>query len=148
MRQRLAGRLLGTRLVRDALAQRIDIKSVPFPPPPRVFVGLLLLGGSYLLAWPAMALAALAATWLHDATVALLGPPTCYALSWGTFLLGSWLIGPAGMKQGVILGLWLVQRMAAWLARDEHAHSATSDDIGVAAPSAPPSRESSRIVNE
>jgi hypothetical protein len=102
--------LRGTRLVRKALATPIDPVLLQ-PPSARVVTGLVLLGASYLLGWPAVALLGAIAAWLRRPAV-LLGGPVVYGLSWVVFAVGLVLIGSKSISTGRAFGLLLVRRFA------------------------------------
>lgn len=106
LRQRL-GRL---RLVQRALETPIDPVLLR-PPSTRIVVGLILLGASYVLAWPAIALLAAIAAWLRR-PVLLLGGPVLYGLSWLVFAIGLAFIGSKSLGTGRALGMLLVRRLA------------------------------------
>jgi hypothetical protein len=80
-------------------------------PPARVLVGLVLLGASYLVAWPAITVLGAAAAWLR-APKLLLGAPILYGASWAIFAIGLALIGSKSVSAGRALGLALVRKLA------------------------------------
>jgi hypothetical protein len=102
--------LRGTRLVRKALQTPIDPVLLR-PPSARIVVGLILLGGSYVLCWPAIALLGAIAAWLGRPAL-LLGGPLIYGLSWLVFAIGLVFIGSKSIGTGRSLGLLLIRRLA------------------------------------
>jgi len=113
---RLRAWLRGTRLVRKALGTPIDPVLLQ-PPSARIVVGLLLLGASYLLGWPAIALlGAIAAWWRRPAL--LLGGPVLYGLSWAVFAVGLLFIGSKSLGTGRAFGRLLVRKLAERFLRD------------------------------
>jgi hypothetical protein len=80
-------------------------------PSPRVLAGLVLLGVSYLVAWPAIAALGAAAAWLGRPKL-LLGAPVLYGLSWAIFAVGLALIGSKSLVAARALGVTLVRKLA------------------------------------
>jgi hypothetical protein len=80
-------------------------------PPPRIMVGLLLLGASYLLGWPAVLALGAAAAWLRQPRLLVVGP-VVYGLSWAIFAIGLAFIGSKSLSAGRPLGLLLVRKLA------------------------------------
>jgi hypothetical protein len=76
-----------------AAAQRV-------PPPkvtPRFLIGLVVLGLSYLMAWPAIALLGMIAARRGRPAILAAGGPIAYAASTVVFLLGGFLAGRDGL---------------------------------------------------
>jgi hypothetical protein len=80
-------------------------------PSPRIVAGLVLLGASYLLGWPAIAALAAISAWIGRPKL-LLGGPVMYGVSWLVFALGLILIGSKSIAAGRALGLTLVRKLA------------------------------------
>jgi hypothetical protein len=102
--------LRGRRLVQRAL----DTPPDPIfqqRPSARIVAGLLLLGASYLLGWPAIAALGAAAAWLRQPKL-LLGGPVLYGFSWLVFAIALALIGSKSVSAGRALGLALVRKLA------------------------------------
>jgi hypothetical protein len=115
-RRDIRRRLSNSRLVRKALETPIDPVLLR-PPSTRIVVGLILLGASYLLAWPAIALLGAIAAWLGRPTL-LLGGPVLYGLSWLVFAVGLVFLGGKSISTGRAFGLLLVRRLAERFLRD------------------------------
>ena len=98
------------RLVQRALATPID-PTLLRRPPPRIMVGLLLLGASYILGWPAVIALGAAAAWLDQPRL-LVASPVIYGLSWLIFTIGLALIGRKSISAGRAFGLLLVRKLA------------------------------------
>jgi acyl-coenzyme A synthetase/AMP-(fatty) acid ligase len=107
---RLRAWLRGTRLVRKAFDTPVDPVLLR-PPSARIVVGLVLLGASYVLGWPAIALLGAIAAWLRRPAL-LLGGPLLYGLSWAVFAVGLVFIGSKSVSTGRAFGLLLVRRLA------------------------------------
>jgi len=102
--------LVETRLVRRALDTPIDPVLLR-PPSARIVAGLVLLGGSHVLCWPAITLLGAIAAWLRRPAL-LLGGPLIYGLSWLVFAVGLVLIGSKSLGTGRSFGLLLIRRFA------------------------------------
>ena len=113
---RLRAWLRGTRLVRKALDTPVD-PVLRQPPSARIVVGLLLLGASYVLGWPAIALLGAIAAWLRRPAW-LLGAPVLYVFSWAVFAVGLVFIGSKSISTGRAFGLLLVRKLAERYLRD------------------------------
>lgn len=81
------------------------------PPSARVVTGLVLLGASYLVAWPAIGLLGVLAVWLRRPMLIAAGP-VLYGLSWVIFSVGLLLMGTKSIRTGRALGLLLVRKLA------------------------------------
>ena len=91
MRRKIAQYLAGKQYIREVLANPVDLSEFKERPTPRLITGLILMGLSYVIGWPAViALGALAA-WLKEPMIAVIGCPTTYGLSYVVFIVGAWL---------------------------------------------------------
>jgi len=97
-------------LVQSALHEPID-PSLFGRPPARVVVGLILIGASYLVGWPAIAALGTIAAWTGRPKL-LLGGPALYGLSWIVFAVGVAFVGSRSLRSGRAFGLLLVRRLA------------------------------------
>jgi hypothetical protein len=80
-------------------------------PPPRIVVGLSLLGASYILGWPAIIALGAVAAWLRQPKILLSGP-VIYGLSWLVFAVGLAFIGSKSISTGRALVLLFVKKLA------------------------------------
>ena len=106
----LRQRLRRTRLVQTALAEPIDPQLL-LRPSTRIVVGLILIGASYVMCWPAIAALGVVAAWIRQPKL-LLGGPVLYGLSWVVFAAGLALVGSRALRSGRAFGLLLVRRLA------------------------------------
>lgn len=113
---RLRARLRDTRLVRTALATPVD-PALYAPPPPRIVAGLLLLGASYLLGWPAIALLGAVSAW-KGRPVWLIAGPVLYGLSWAVFAVGLALLGKESLGLARAFGRLALRRFAERFLRE------------------------------
>lgn len=90
---KLAARLAETKFVRAALTEEIDIGALRVKPTPRMIAGLILVGLSYVLGWPAVAVFGFLAAYLREPLIAVIGGPATYIFSHLIFLTGAWLAG-------------------------------------------------------
>jgi hypothetical protein len=104
----MVARLAATRFVRDAPAENADLKALTAKPTPRVWIGLGLVGFSYIIGWPAVALLAWTSYQLREPLIIVVGGPVTYGLSHLVFLAGSYL---AGVHYVRIFLRWATRRL-------------------------------------
>jgi hypothetical protein len=107
---KLRVRLRGTKLVQKAIATPVDPVLLQ-PPSARIVTGLILLGASYLLGWPAIAVLGVVAAWLRR-PILLVGSPVLYGFSWLVFAVGLAFLGSSSVRTGRAFGLLLVRKLA------------------------------------
>ncbi len=107
IRARIVARLVRVQFVREAMEEQMDLSTLRAAlrekPTPRAWAGLVLVGISYIIGWPAVGLFALIAYHLHEPLVLVVGGPVTYGLSHVVFMVGSWL---AGARYAVIILRW------------------------------------------
>jgi len=108
IRARIIARLVRVQFVREALEEKADLGTLRAalrekPTPRRVWAGLVLIGISYIIGWPAVGLLALIAYHTREPLVVVVGGPVTYGLSHLALLAGSWL---AGTRYAVIIFRW------------------------------------------
>jgi hypothetical protein len=59
----------------------------------RMIVGLILIGFSYIIGWPAVAALSFLAVYFQEPLIVIIGGPVTYGLSHLVFLAGAWLSG-------------------------------------------------------
>ena len=106
----LRQRLRRMRLVQKALQEPID-PQLFHRPSARIVAGLVLIGASYVLGWPAIAALGAVAAWTRQPKL-LLGGPALYGLSWIVFAAGLALVGSNALRSGRAFGLLLVRYRA------------------------------------
>jgi peptidoglycan/xylan/chitin deacetylase (PgdA/CDA1 family) len=104
----VVARLAAARFVREALAEKADLKAVMAKPTPRVWIGLGLVGFSYIIGWPAVGLLAWISYHLREPLIVVVGGPAAYGLSHLVFLVGSYF---AGVHYVQILLRWATRRL-------------------------------------
>jgi hypothetical protein len=113
IRARIVARLVRVRFVREAMEERADLATLRAalrekPTPRRVWTGLVLIGISYIMGWPAVGLLALIAFHLGEPLVIVVGGPVTYGSSYLVLLAGSWL---AGTRYTIIIFRWATRRV-------------------------------------
>jgi hypothetical protein len=112
IRARIVARLARVRFVCEAMEEKADLSTLRAAlrekPTPRGWVGLGLIGLSYLIGWPAVGLLAVIAYHLREPLVVAVGGPLIYGFSHLVFLAGSWL---AGTRYAVIILRWATRRV-------------------------------------
>jgi hypothetical protein len=98
MIRNIAGRLAKTKHIRRILENPTDLRELRRRPTFRMMTGLVLIGFSYLIGWPAVAALGILAAWLREPMVVVIGGPITYGLSHVVFLAGAWLAGTHYVK--------------------------------------------------
>ena len=91
IRRKIAKYLVGKKYLREILANPVDLSEFKERPTLRLITGLILMGFSYVIGWPAMAALGVLAVWLREPLIAIIGCPTIYGLSHVVFIIGAWL---------------------------------------------------------
>jgi hypothetical protein len=91
IRRKIAKYLAGKKYIREILANPVDLSEFKERPTPRLITGLILMGFSYVIGWPAVAVLGALAVWLKEPLIAIIGCPTTYGLSYVVFIAGAWL---------------------------------------------------------
>jgi hypothetical protein len=89
----LTRKLLAREYVRSAIRDRADLNALRERPAPRIVVGLVIIGLSYCIGWPAVGVLGILAVWWEMPLLAAVGAPLVYGLSHLTFILGFFLAG-------------------------------------------------------
>ena len=105
----MVARWAATRFVREALAEKADLKAMRAKPTPRECIGLGLVGFSYIIGWPAVGLLAWISYHLQEPMIVVVGGPATYGLSHLVFMVGSYF---AGVRYVQILLRWATRRLA------------------------------------
>ena len=93
MFRKIAARLAKTKYVREALEDTADLKSLRIQRTPRMITGLILIGFSYIIGWPAVGAFGLLAVYFREPLIVAIGGPVIYGISHLVFLAGAWLAG-------------------------------------------------------
>jgi hypothetical protein len=93
IRAEMAGWLARTRFGREAMEEKTDLSLLRVRPTARFRLGLVLIGFSYVIGWPAVGLLAWIAYHLGEPLILAIGGPVMYGLSNLVFWVGSWLAG-------------------------------------------------------
>ena len=112
---RMAEHLLAKPFVARAVSTKADLEPFKKKPSLRIIVGLVILGLSFLLGWPAVAGLGALAVKLHSPLIVVAGGPLVYGLSHLVFILGMYL---CGAKYTVIFFRWAtrkgVEQLLSW----------------------------------
>jgi hypothetical protein len=93
MLNKIVHRIADTAYVRRAIAERADLSAFRKKPTARILSGLILIGFSYVIGWPAVAALGVLALYLEEPLVALVGGPLIYGISHLVFIAGMVLAG-------------------------------------------------------
>jgi len=91
MIRKIAEFLAGTKLIREALDHPTDLSEFKKRPTPRLITGLVLMGFSYIMGWPAVTALSMIAVYLQEPLIAIIGCPTIYGFSCVVFFIGALL---------------------------------------------------------
>jgi hypothetical protein len=108
IRARIAARLTRVRFVREAMEEKADLSGLRAKPAVRAWVGLGLIGFSYLIGWPAVGLLAAISYRTGEPLIVAVGGPVTYGLSHLVFLAGFWL---AGAPYAAVFLRWATRRV-------------------------------------
>lgn len=103
----IAGRVARTDFARRAIEEGADLSPFREKPGGRVIAGIVLMGFSYVIGWPAVALFGAAAIYFREPLVVVIGGPLIYGLSHLVFLAGLYL---AGAEYGYAFFRWATRR--------------------------------------
>jgi hypothetical protein len=91
MIRKIINGLSETKYIRGILEHPADLSEFRERPTPRLITGLILMGFSYLIGWPAVAALIFLAARLNEPLIAVIGCPATYGLSYVVFFAGAWL---------------------------------------------------------
>ena len=91
IRRKIAKYLAGRQYIIEILENPTDLSAFSERPTKRLITGLILMGLSYVIGWPAVAALSVLAAWLREPMIAVIGCPTTYGLSYLVFIVGAWL---------------------------------------------------------
>ena len=83
--------LTGRKWVIKLLENPVDLSEFRERPTPRLVIGLILMGFSYVLGWPAVAAFGFLAVYFKEPLIAVIGCPAIYGFSYMVFIVGAWL---------------------------------------------------------
>ena len=90
MIRKIAGILAETKSIREILEHPVDLSEFRERPTPQLIAGLILMGFSYLIGWPAVIVLSILAVYFHEPLIAIIGCPTTYGFSCVVFFIGAW----------------------------------------------------------
>ena len=91
IRRKIAKYLTGRKYIIEILENPTDLSEFKERPTKRLITGLILIGLSYIIGWPAVAALSVLAAWSREPMIAVIGCPTTYGLSYLVFIVGAWL---------------------------------------------------------
>jgi hypothetical protein len=107
-----------TGYVRSAIKEQADLSAFKEKPTPIVIAGVLCIGLSYVIGWPAVAALVVLSVKLENPWIVAVGGPVTYGLSHLVFLLGMYL---SGAKYSLIFLRWLsrvsMEKLLGWANR-------------------------------
>jgi len=91
--QKIIRKAAATKFVQKAIADKADLSSFKERPSLRAIAGIVAIGISYIIGWPAVALLGVISIHLEKPMIAIIGGPLTYGLSHLIFILGMYLAG-------------------------------------------------------
>ncbi len=91
IRKKIAKYLTEKKYISEILSNPADLSEFHQRPTPRLVTGLILMGLSYVIGWPAVAALSALAVWSNEPMIAVIGCPTTYGLSYVVFIVGAGL---------------------------------------------------------
>ncbi len=106
----LARKIEKTRFAQSAVEEQADLSPFKDKPTVRLVIGLILIGLSFILGWPAVGAFGVISVWLKEPLIFLIGGPLTYGFSWLVWAVGMYFTGKESYKYGRIFNRWLVRR--------------------------------------
>jgi hypothetical protein len=103
----IAERIARTEFARKAVSENADLSLFKAKLSARVLFGLILIGLSYLIGWPAVALFSILSIYFGQPLLLIIGGPVIYGISHLVFIAGAYL---AGAKYTYVLLRWATRR--------------------------------------
>ncbi len=91
--RKILEKVAATRFVQKAIADKADLSPFKERPSPRAMAGIVAIGISYIIGWPAVALLSVVSIHLEKPMIVIIGGPLTYGLSHLVFILGMYLAG-------------------------------------------------------
>jgi hypothetical protein len=91
--RKILEKVAATRFVQKAIADKADLSPFKERPSPRAMAGIVAIGISYIIGWPAVALLGVVSIHLEKPMIVIVGGPLTYGLSHLVFILGMYLAG-------------------------------------------------------
>ena len=107
LRQKIAHKLAHTKLGNEAVTEKADLSGFKKRPSFRVLMGIILIGFSYVIGWPAISVLAFISYTYETPLLIVVGGPVLYGISHLVFFLGLYM---AGQNYAKIFFRWAVRR--------------------------------------
>jgi hypothetical protein len=89
----IVNRIAQTEFVRTSIEEKADLSAFKGRPTARTISGLMLMGFSYIIAWPAIGVLGIVSVHFRKPSLIVFGGPVLYGLSHLVFTAGMWLTG-------------------------------------------------------
>lgn len=120
--------LAATKFGKSAVQEKADLSAFKKRPSPRVMMGIIVMGFSYIIGWPAVSVLGVIAYQWDMPLLFIAGGPALYGTSHLAFLLGLYLAGADYMK---ILLKWGVRRLLEKYGGSETRQGDTEKGMGI-----------------
>ena len=102
----IINRIAATNYVRSAIEDKADLSAFKQKPTIRIITGVLAIGFSFVICWPAITALTTLSIYLHKPLLIVIGGPVLYGFSHLVYLAGMYL---AGAKYTKIFLRWLTR---------------------------------------
>jgi hypothetical protein len=110
LRKFIARRVARTAFAKKAIEEKADLSAFKEKPSTKLMIGVFLIGFSFVICWPCVALCGILAVYFEEPLFIVIGGPAFYALSWLVWSTGMFLTGAENIKYGGIFLRWAVRR--------------------------------------
>jgi hypothetical protein len=114
-RGRFVGWLCRRSHFKRLLAEPVDLSPFKEPPSRKLLIGLALIGVSFVLGWPLIAVVGGVAVYLRNPWIAVLGGPAVWWFSHFVWTAGMFVAGPDSLYYGNLLTRWWLRRVLLWV---------------------------------
>lgn len=106
----IARRVARTRFARRAIEEKADLSAFKEKPSTKLLVGVFLIGISFVVCWPCIALCGILAVYFEEPLIIVIGGPAFYAFSWLVWSVGMLLTGVENVRYGGLFLRWVARR--------------------------------------
>ena len=115
-----------TEFVRTSIEEKADLSAFDGRPTVRTISGLILMGFSYIIAWPTISVLGVLSVHFRKPSLIVLGGPVLYGLSHLVFTVGMWL---AGVEYAKAFLQWATRvAIERWADPDDYTRSSPPEE--------------------
>lgn len=126
MKMGILKRIAQTEFVRTSIEEKADLSAFDGRPTVRTISGLILMGFSYIISWPAIGVLGVLSVHFRRPSLIVLGGPVLYGLSHLVFTVGMWL---AGVEYAKAFLRWATRvAIERWADPDDYTRSSPPEE--------------------